>query len=243
MNSSVSKILSYFFPDLCLSCHSVFEFGEEENFCEPCKKEIIYLGKSICRICGEDLQNPDISNSLCGECLQDPPHFEWARSVFQLTPSLSKVIYSFKYAGDETALSWMAEELGLFLNHHFSSIQFDFIVPVPLHMFRLLRRGYNQSLLLAKALAKSRGEKLDFENLQKQKSTLAQSTLSKKDRTQQLRGAFSLKGQSLFREKNILLLDDVYTTGTTLRECTQVLSKADAKVFVLSLARTPLLSL
>lgn len=237
-----SQILSYFSPLVCLSCHSVFPFGEEGNFCEACKAEIKYLGQNICRICGSDLYNPDISSSVCGECLKETPAFEWARSVLELSPSLLKILHPFKYSGDETALPWMAEELDLFLKKHFPELKFDFIVPVPLHFFRLIQRAYNQSLLLARALGKLRHEKVDFENLSKRKSTKAQSTLSRKERLKQLRSAFYLKDKACFRNKNILLVDDVYTTGATMQECAKIISEAGARVFGLSLARTPLIT-
>ncbi len=240
MNSTSAKILSYFFPQVCLSCHGVFEFGEEKNFCDSCEKEILYLSISVCKICGEDLKNPDLHSSLCGECLQEPPPFEWARSVFELSPALSKILYSFKYSADETALSWMSQEMYRYLENNFKGMNFNFIIPVPLHAWRLLRRGYNQTLLLANALAQLRNEKVDYTNLIKPKSTSAQSTLSKKERVKQLRDAFELKNSDLFNNKRILLVDDVYTTGSTLQECARVLKEAGASVCALTLARTPL---
>ncbi len=240
MKNSSLKILSYFFPHTCLSCHEVFAYGDEREFCGSCQKEILHLSDSICKICGEDLKNPDLHSSLCGDCLQDKPPFEWARSVFELSPTLSKILYSFKYAADESALSWMNEQIFGYLKSHFEDIQFDYILPVPLHSWRLIRRGYNQSLLLAKKLAQSRNEKLDFENLVKQKSTSAQSTLSKKERLKQLRGAFLLKKKEKYQKQKVLIIDDVYTTGSTLRECAQVLKEAGAEVYVMTLARTPL---
>lgn len=240
MSTASLKILSYFFPQVCLSCHSVFEFGEEKNFCESCENEILYLSNSVCKICGHNLKNPDITSFVCGDCLQDKPSFEWARSVFELSPVLSKILYSFKYAFDESALPWVSKEMASYLQNHCQAMEFDYIIPVPLHTWRLLRRGYNQSLSLATSLARQRNEKINFENFVKIKSTSPQSTLSKKEREKQLKGAFALKSPEVFKGKNILLIDDVYTTGSTLRECAQVLKRAGAKAYAFTLARTPL---
>ncbi len=240
MKTNTSKILSYFFPETCLACHEVFPFGEEKEFCESCQKEVCYLSDSICKVCGEDLQNPDLRDSLCGDCLQNLPPFQWARSLFELSPVLSKILYSFKYSADETALSWMGNAMSQYLNRYFQDLRFDCLIPVPLHSWRLLRRGYNQSLLLAKELARIRNEKLDYQNLIKKKSTIAQSTLSKKERMKELKGAFLLKHSSEFEGKNVLLVDDVYTTGSTVRECASLYKKAGAEVYVLTLMRAPL---
>ncbi len=240
MNSNFSQVLSLIVPPLCLACQTVIPLGEQENLCVECRKKILPWEKSICRCCGDALNNPEIENSLCGDCLQDPSAFEWARSVFQLSPELSKIVHSFKYAGEESALPWMTSQMQDYLEKNFPGIKFDYIIPVPLHWWRLLRRGYNQSLLLAKALAKKRNEKLDFDSLVKTKASKAQSSLSKTERLKQLKMAFRLKSPEKFKDKTILLVDDVYTTGSTLQECAKVLKQADAEVFAFTLARTVL---
>lgn len=238
MNLTASQITAFFFPPLCLSCKADIPFSEW-SFCESCRQKIIPWSRSICRCCGEKL-NAEIENSLCGACLKNAPAFNWARAVYKLTPELSKLLYAFKYSGEESALPWMTLEMALYLENNFPNESFDFIVPVPLHWWRLVRRGYNQSLLLAKALAKKRKEKLNFSAFIKSKASQAQSTLSKEERMKQLKGAFQLKEENLFKEKKVLLIDDVYTTGSTLRECASVLKKAGAQVFAFTLARTPL---
>ncbi len=238
-----SQILSYFFPSQCLSCESMFEFGEENSFCETCSQEICEMGLNLCRVCGDSFGNSEIPAHVCGKCLQNPPSFEWARSVFDLSLPLSKMLHAFKYSGNETALSWMVIEMKKLLGRHFSGWKADFIVPVPLHPLRLVWRGYNQSLLLARVLSKSMKIPLDFENLVKIKSTRAQSTLSRQDRCKQLKDAFIVRKPALFEGKKILLVDDVYTTGATLLECAKVLKNKGSQVYALTLARTPLLGM
>lgn len=240
MNSTFSQVLSLIVPPLCLACKGEIPLGEPENLCVKCREKILPCEQSMCRCCGEDLKNPEIANSLCGDCLKDSPDFEWARSVFQLSPELSKIVHSFKYAGEESALPWMTLQMQNYLEKNFPELKFDYIIPVPLHWWRLLRRGYNQSLLLAKALAKKRNEKLDFHTLVKTKASKAQSSVSKPERTKQLKKAFHLKNPDKFKDKTILLVDDVYTTGSTLQECAKILKQKGAKVFAFTLARTAL---
>jgi len=240
MSAFREHILPYFLPASCLACKSVFPYGQEREFCDACQEGIRSWGDRICRACGDDLNNPDLEASLCGECLRDPPPFEWARSIYRLDPSLLKILHAFKYSGDEAALPWMLDRLDTFLRQHFPELRCDFVLPVPLHWRRLLRRGYNQSLLLARGLAERRGEALSIGHLLKSKATQAQSKLSREERRQQIRGAFCLKKSEDLKDKRILLVDDIHTTGSTLRECSRILAEVGAKVHALSFARTPL---
>ena len=113
---------------------------------------------------------------------------------------------------------------------------------MPLNRWKLIRRGYNQSALLVKVLGKSLGLPIDLTNLVRRYSAKSQVTGSREDRTHRVKESFELRNFEIFRGKVILLIDDVYTTGATVAACAQVLTKVEARVFVLTLARTPLLS-
>ena len=113
------------------------------------------------------------------------------------------------------------------------------IMPVPLHPKRLRERGFNQSLLLARHVSRALHIDLDFLSLRRVRYTPPQASLAKSERKQNVRGAFELKNQDAVKGINILLVDDVVTTGNTLNECARILRKGGArKVFGLSLART-----
>jgi ComF family protein len=151
---------------------------------------------------------------------------------------LSTVVYGFKYRGNEVALSWMAKKIAGFLAEVRRGDSWDFIVPVPLHSFRLLRRGFNQALLLGRALQREISIPLDFRNLVRRRYEKPQSKQGREERLKQIKDSFAVLNPSLFKDKKLLLLDDVYTTGATLNECSKVLKKTGAEVEALTLART-----
>ena len=116
--------------------------------------------------------------------------------------------------------------------------KFDLVVPIPLHRKKLKERGFNQAELLARVVATHFNLKLVKNSLERVKATKSQTSLSKKKRLENIKGVFQFRNKDEFREKKVLLVDDVYTTGTTIREATKVLKKARAReVYVFTLAR------
>lgn len=114
----------------------------------------------------------------------------------------------------------------------------DLILPVPLHSKRLRWRGFNQSVLLARQLSRAYGIPLHPYILSREKETPPQTQLSEDDRRRNVRGVFSVHGKEVIKGKNLLLVDDVYTSGATVNECSRALKQAGAKeVYVLTLAR------
>ncbi|MFH2011812.1 MAG: ComF family protein [Pseudomonadota bacterium] len=115
---------------------------------------------------------------------------------------------------------------------------YDFLIPVPLHFKRLRERGFNQALSLAKYIGKKHGIPIDYMSLKRIKWESPQINLSKKEREENVKGVFFLRDKNRLKDKSILLIDDVYTSGATVNECAKVLRKAEAcKVDVLTLAR------
>jgi ComF family protein len=125
----------------------------------------------------------------------------------------------------------------------FSFPDFDFspyhlMIPVPLHIKRLRERGFNQSLILAQAMGKKHHLPVNFSLLKRHKFTLTQTGFNRREREQNIKGAFAVSNPEAIQNENIILIDDVYTTGATMNECARELMKAGArKVAVLTLAR------
>jgi len=116
----------------------------------------------------------------------------------------------------------------------------DLVVPIPLHRKKLRERGFNQAELIAKVVAKHLQVRLTKGNLKRTKATITQTSLDRKERRRNLREAFTVKNRDGFQAKNVLLVDDVYTTGTTIKEAAKVLKEAGVKeVYVFALARAP----
>lgn len=174
----------------------------------------------------------------CAACLIDPPEFSKARAAIAYDDSSRDFVLAFKH-GDRTEhvvtmLPWL-KTAGADL-----WADTDVVVPVPLHRWRLWRRRYNQAALMGRAVAKEAGKQLIVDALGRTRSTPSQGHMRADERRKNVKSAFSVhpKRCSALHGKNVLLIDDVYTTGSTVRECARVLREAGAKdVFVLTLAR------
>lgn len=171
-------------------------------------------------------------------CLKNPPHFDRVRSVFVYEEPVQSAILGFKFQGKSGMRSFFSEML-LTDREVFPAIRpvFDVIVPVPLHRFKLVERGYNQTALLAEELSRRTGVTVDRFGLRKVRRTPPQSSLPREKREHSLRGAFRAKAGN-FEDRRVLMVDDVMTTGATLSECARVLKAAGAaSVEAITIAR------
>lgn len=230
----LGELLDILFPPLCPLCEEALTDGP---FCAGClgsfqSKEI---SAPICRVCGVPFPKAASAGHTCGECITGDVPFTEARSAFYYDDFVANAIHRFKYRGD-VILGGPLGRLALGHAGSFSSRP-DLIIPVPLHKKRLQFRGFNQSLLLARELAGSLSIKLDYTNLKRVRLTVPQIELKAEERRKNVSGAFEVRRPEEIKGKKALLVDDVYTTGATIRECSKVLRKAGAEVFVLTIAR------
>ncbi len=160
--------------------------------------------------------------------------FTLARSVYTYASEILTAVHRFKYGGKII----LARPLGQLLAEAAVRLDVrpDIIVPVPLHKRRLRTRGFNQSLLLATEVSRRIDASLDYLSLQRLVPTKPQITLKAGARERNVAGAFNVKDPGVFRGKQVLLIDDVFTTGATIKECSKALKKAGAEVFALTLA-------
>ena len=179
-------------------------------------------------------------NFLCGGCREKLPHFTKAIAVGVYEGTLSEAIHILKYQKRQAMVKHLNDLMPDFLLQRFA--QSDIIIPVPLHKKRLNERGFNQSLLIAHYMSKSLNIPLYVNGLQRTRWTRPQIELTREERLKNVRGAFAvkagLKPATTIKGKNVILVDDVYTTGATVNECAKVLKKAGAdEVVVFTLAR------
>ncbi|MDR3425785.1 MAG: ComF family protein [Alphaproteobacteria bacterium] len=230
------RALDLLLPPLCLMCDE--PVGGNATLCPACWKQIQFIAKPFCDCCGMPFDIPVEDGTLCGACLAETPNFAAARAAMLYDEGSRKLVLGFKH-GDRTyaakALAvWMHRAGGAFWD------KADALVPVPLHRWRLFRRRYNQSALLAQNIAALAGKNYLPDALIRTRDTPSQGHMRRKERQDNVRGAFAVPEA---RRKNIVgktvvLIDDVMTTGATVEECARMLLKAGAaRVHVLVLAR------
>jgi ComF family protein len=175
---------------------------------------------------------------LCGPCLREKRYFEVHRSSGLYEGALKEAIHTFKYGGVFSLVRFLGDLLQPTLQTLAREYPLDVMIPVPLHIRRLRERGFNQALLLVKEL--NRRIEISYEGrvLKKIKDTPVQSSLKKRERRKNLTGVFQVKDMKALKGKSVVLVDDVYTTGATVNECSRTLLKAGAeRVAVLTVAR------
>lgn len=230
----LNALLDIFVPPVCPLCEEALG-SSSGALCDGClglfEKERI--SGPACTVCGEPFASGAAPAHRCAKCISDEPPFVAARSAFLYEGPVRDAIHSFKYGGRVTLAASLAR---LICEGTTIPERPDLVVPVPLHRERLKSRGYNQSLLLARAVSKNIKAPLDCLRLKKTRHTADQVDLSAKEREANVRGAFEADA-SIFKDRTVLLIDDVLTTGSTVRECSKALSKAGARVFAATLAR------
>ena len=219
-------LLDLLFPPRCVGCS---RWGDW--LCDSCLREIRRPEPPLCRTCGREIAEP----GLCTRCRSDPPPIDGIRAPAFLEGPLREAIHAFKYEG----LRVLSPTLGRILSEYWLQhpLPADVIVPVPLHPSRQRRRGYNQSSLLAQALANVSGVPMDERCLRRTKPTRPQVGLDARQRQHNVAGAF-LCVDDRVRGQRVLLIDDVCTTGSTLTACATTLRDHGAlSVWGLTLAR------
>ena len=222
------------FPPRCLSCK---DYLEESSllFCPVCFEKIEFIEEPFCSCCGKSF--PSGENHLCGECMKKSWNFDRAQSLVLYEETVAKAIGGFKFGGRKAALQTF-QKIKSLSPLPLSLEQSDFIVPVPLHINRLRKRGFNQAALLAGYFFPEEKHKIKNTILLRTKDTIPQTGLDGSCRRKNMKEAFVVKNREKIEGKNILLIDDVFTTGTTVDECARVLKSNGAQqVEVLTLAR------
>ena len=229
----IARTIQILYPSICPLC----ERKSDTLFCAPlcmsCWNTVKrYTGPS-CRICAMPFASSD--SSICGQCLKMPPPFSEVITYGLFEGALAEAIHQFKFHGIKR-LSRPLSDLLITIDIPDT----DGCVPVPLSIQGLRERGFNQSLLLARNIARQKNLPLFMDVLHKRKETPPQLGLSASERRSNLNGAF--QAIKTVQGKRLLLVDDVITTGSTVAECSKQLLKAGARqVIVLSIARSSMM--
>ena len=241
VRGAFDSVVTVLFPSDCRLCGLPLVSSCRLPVCSTCLESIEPISGGRCLLCGERLFS-GLAQSLCGECLTERPPFAKASAYGSYEAGLRELIHLLKYDAVRPA----AEVLGRMLAEAVTDLAPDFdresplVVPVPLHANKLRQRGFNQAELIARTMAKQKvlglSLKMAPELLIRKRATESQVGYTRQQRIANLRGAF--RADSAVAGHDILLVDDVFTTGTTVSECARVLRRAGAeRVWVATVAR------
>jgi len=226
--------VNFLFAPFCYICENELTFNER-LICEDCFNQIGFIESPFCTKCGAPIRKKE---EKCEHCEKVNFHFSRVRALGVFTSPLVEMIHLLKY-NRKTHLS---DRLGILLGNILVADSMlndaDLIIPVPLHKAKLRERGYNQSLLLAKMVSSISHKELCLDTVVRRKATMSQTTLDYKNRRKNLEGAFKVIAPEKTKNKIVIVVDDVLTTGTTLDETAKTLLEAGAEeVYGLVLAR------
>lgn len=231
----LAAVLGYALPCRCPGCGEIV--AEDGAFCVACWTALPFIAGTLCARCGIDLPELTEEGSECGACLTTPPPFELVRAATRFDDVSRTLVHRLKYGRRTGHARIMARHLAQFLPDEASDV---LLIPVPLHRWRLWSRGFNQSALIAKALARRAGMTVELDILRRVRRTPPLHALNRSARKRAVRGAFALSASrsDRVRGRHVILIDDVWTTGATATACARMLANAGAaRVDVLCWAR------
>lgn len=216
----------------CIICNEELKTKNKYCICDKCLQKLPYQTGRVCYKCGDTVFG---SGSYCLHCKDHEKPYEFARAPFTYEGAIKTLIYKLKYSKGK----YLAPYLSLFLLDEFAKQDWnvDVVIPVPLFASREKKRGFNQATLLSSQFTNMLNLPIDTQTLIRIKNTPTQTKLTKQERKINLTKAFKVTNKQNVKNKNILLIDDVFTTGATIEECSEVLKKAGAKnIYILTLA-------
>jgi ComF family protein len=231
----IAPVVDLVFPPRCPLCGEGLQ--AQTGLCADCWSDLVIPGDPSCQLCQRPFADGIADGSICAPCLAEPPRHDGIAAGTLYNDPSRKLVLAFKH-GRRIALAPMMARL---IAARLSFVDETWLlVPVPLHRWRLWRRGFNQAALLAGEIAKLRGASLQVDGLLRRKPTPALGGLNRKARARALSGAITANPRRTdqLRGAKIVLVDDVLTSGATSGTCVNVLKRAGAaKVVVACFAR------
>ena len=220
-----NSLFDFILPRFCCSCKTKLS-ANQDTMCSNCLSKI---QRSTSSRLQREFERKFLTNKIISEF--------YSPFVFEKDKELQHAIHALKYAKKFPVGIFLGKVLATEIKSSKTNWKFDLIIPIPLHQLKKAERGYNQAYYIAKGVGSTLKIKLSDRIVKRVKYTESQTTMNLNEREENISGAFKLKKSNDVRGKNILLIDDVITTGATISECGKILLEAGAnKIYAASIA-------
>ncbi|AOT70033.1 ComF family protein [Geosporobacter ferrireducens] len=224
----VDGLLDFVYPRNieCILCRDPIEKKEKYAICASCKKKIHFAEEKTCKKCGKPLEELYLPE-LCHDCMMTKHFFTRSYTCVVYDEEIKTLLYRLKYGKQRYLAYHMAEMMTAKIKEK-ELEQMHWIIPVPLHTAKKRQREFNQSEIISQYISRQTGWPMDEKNLIRIKDTATQNKLSREERKINMKNAFQILKPEKIKAKKILLVDDIYTTGSTLNSCSKELLRAGA---------------
>lgn len=234
----VESALGFIYPNVCQACEKQAASAREGYVCAECWKDIQFIVPPFCRRCGLPYEGDITTEFQCGNCHDVELHFDYARAAVAAKSVVREVIHRFKYHQSLWFEPFLSDLLIRQAAPALAGSEWNLLIPVPLHPVKQRERGFNQAQHLARRLSQATGIPADNRLLQRVEPTRTQTQLSRSERAANVFHAFAIRTGQVLARKNVVLVDDVLTTGATTNACARILRRNGAeKVCVWTVAR------
>ncbi len=220
----LQTLLDMLYPARCPICTEII-VPKNKMICDACKEQLVYISEPRCKRCSKPIE--DEEREYCSDCDKKKFHYNKGYAVWLYNDVMKNSIAAYKYRGKKEYSNFYIHEMLRLYRSKLLGLSIDAIVPVPIHRSKYLERGFNQAELLAKGIGRDLNVPVYTKLLVRNKKTLPQKKLNNKERLKNLSDAFAIEEQVLntgsIPIKKVLLVDDIYTTGSTVEACSSLL--------------------
>lgn len=218
------KIVNLIYPRRCPICDGIV-VPKNEKICPICKDQLNYIKEPRCKKCSKPIHQEE--QEYCFDCTTKNYHFIKGYSVWVYDKNMKKSIAAFKYHNKKEYGAFYIEEILRLYSGEIREINPDAIIAIPIHKSKRNIRGYNQAEIIAEGISKELSIPLLYHTLKRNRKTLPQKVLNDKERLKNLQGAFDFSEKEIKNKhinlNKVMLIDDIYTTGSTIEVCTNIL--------------------
>ena len=223
-------ILDMIYPVRCPICEEIV-VPKGDRICTSCKDKLEYIHEPRCYRCSKPIEQEE--QEYCRDCRHGPHHYDAGCAVWVYGDNMKHSVARYKYHGKKEYAKFYVEEVLRLYGDWIRKLSPDALVPVPIHKSKYMERGYNQADILARGIARELKLPVLSDLLIRNRKTLPQKMLNDKERFRNLKAAFEMNGKQADsypkQLSKVLLVDDIYTTGSTLEACARVLKSHGIK--------------